>query len=71
MDQAIGNCAQFAGVTLASAINMATVNPSRLFDGLSGRLEKSQRADVVVFRIAQQQIRIEQVYLAGRLVFSG
>jgi N-acetylglucosamine-6-phosphate deacetylase len=71
MDQAIVNCARFAGVTLASAVNMATVNPARLFGGLSGRLERGQRGDVVVFRFARHQMHIEQVYLGGRLVFSG
>ena len=70
MERAIGNCADFAGIPLASAINMATVNPARLFEGISGKLEKGQRADLVLFRAKRKQINIEQVYLAGRLVHS-
>jgi N-acetylglucosamine-6-phosphate deacetylase len=70
MDQAIGNCTRFAGIALTSAVNMATVNPARLVGGLSGRLEKGQRADVVVFRFARHRMHIEHVYLAGRLVYS-
>ncbi len=70
MERAIGNCADFAGIPLAAAINMATVNPARLFEGISGKLEKGQRADLVLFRAQRKKIRIERVYLAGRLLFS-
>jgi len=70
MDRAIGNCAAFAGVPLASAINMATVNPAGLFDGISGKLEKGQRADLVLFRVKRKKIHILCVYLAGRLSYS-
>ena len=49
---------------------MATVNPARLFNGISGKLEKGQRADLVLFRAKRKQISIERVYLAGRLVYS-
>jgi N-acetylglucosamine-6-phosphate deacetylase len=70
MERAIGNCADSAGIPLASAINMATVNPARLFDGVSGKLEKGRRADLVLFTANRKQIRIERVYLAGRLLYS-
>jgi N-acetylglucosamine-6-phosphate deacetylase len=70
MDRAVGNCAKFAGIPLASAIKMATVNPARLFEGISGKLEKGQRADLVLFTTQRKKIRIERVYLAGRLVYS-
>ena len=70
MVRAIGNCADFAGITLASAIKMATVNPARLFDDISGRLEEGRRADLVLFRAQRKKIRIKRVYLAGRLSYS-
>ncbi|CAB1064183.1 N-acetylglucosamine-6-phosphate deacetylase (EC [Olavius sp. associated proteobacterium Delta 1] len=70
MERAIENCANFAGIPLVSAINMATVNPARLFEGISGKLEKDQRADLVLFKTKRKQIRIERVYLAGRLLYS-
>lgn len=70
MERAITNCAVFAGITVASAINMATANPARLFDGISGKLEKCQRADLVLFKSCRKKIKILQVYLAGRLMFS-
>ena len=70
MDKAIGNCAEFSGITLASAINMATANPAGLFGSINGKLEAGQRADLVVFKAKGKKIRILQVYLAGRLVHS-
>ena len=70
MEKAIGNCADFAKIPLASAIKMATVNPARLFEGISGKLEQGQRADLVLFKARRKQIRIERVYLAGRLLYS-
>jgi N-acetylglucosamine-6-phosphate deacetylase len=70
MERAIGNCADFAGIPLSSAVKMATVNPARLFEGISGQLEKGQRADLVLFKVKRKQIRIERVYLAGRLLYS-
>ncbi len=70
LDRAIGNCAEFAGITLASAIKMVTENPAVLFDGISGKLEQGQRADLVLFRAKGKKIRILRVYLAGRLLHS-
>lgn len=70
MERAISNCADFAGIPLASALKMATLNPARLFAGISGKLEPGQRADLVLFKAKRKQIRIEQVYLAGRLLYS-
>ncbi len=70
MEKAIGSCADFAKIPLASAIKMATVNPARLFEGISGKLEPGQRADLVLFRAQRKQIKILQVYLAGRLLYS-
>jgi len=70
MDRAIANCASFAGITLASAIKFATENPAGLFDGISGKLETGQRADLVLFRAKRKKIDILRVYLAGRLIYS-
>ena len=70
LDRAIGNCAAFTGITLASAINMVTANPARLLDGISGKLEQGQRADLVLFRTKGKKIQILRVYLAGRLLYS-
>ena len=70
MDRAITNCAVFAGITLVSALKMATVNPASLFAGISGNLASGQRADLVLFRVKRKKIHIQRVYLAGRLLYS-
>ena len=70
MEKAIGNCAESAGITLASAINMATVNPAVLFGGSGGGLEPGRRADLVLYRAKGKKIHVLRVYLAGRLLYS-
>jgi N-acetylglucosamine-6-phosphate deacetylase len=70
MEKAVANCAAFTGITLASAIKFATENPAGLFDGISGKLETGQRADLVLFRAKRKKIHILRVYLAGRLLYS-
>ena len=70
MEKAIGNCAESAGITLASAINMATANPAVLFDWRGGRLEPGRRADLVLYRARGKKIKVLRVYLAGRLLYS-
>ena len=70
MERAVGNCAKFARIPLASAIKMATENPAKLFEGISGKLEMGQRGDLVLYRRDRKKIKIEQVYLAGRLMYS-
>ena len=70
MERAIGLCAGFAEIPLASAIAMATANPARLFEGISGKLQEGQRADLVLYREDNKKVRIERVYLAGHLVYS-
>ena len=70
MERAVGNCAKFARIPLASAIKMATENPAKLFEGITGKLEKGHRADLVLYRTDRKEIKIEQVYLAGRLMYS-
>ena len=75
MDQAIGNVMRMAGVELAEAIAMATVQPARA-GGVPGRrrgLAAGDRADVVAFRVNRDDgvIEIEATYLSGQRVFGG
>jgi N-acetylglucosamine-6-phosphate deacetylase len=49
---------------------MATENPAGLFDGISGKLEIGQRADLVLYRVEGKKIHIQRVYLAGRLLYA-
>lgn len=70
IDKAVSNCASFAKISLTSAIKMVTVNPAKLFKGIQGLLEPGERADVVLFSLLKKRIRVEQVFLAGKLTFS-
>jgi N-acetylglucosamine-6-phosphate deacetylase len=70
LDEAVSNCARFAKISLASAIRMVTINPAKLFDEIGGVLEPGERGDLVLFKVLNQRIHIEQVFLEGRLVFS-
>jgi N-acetylglucosamine-6-phosphate deacetylase len=70
MDEAVSNCASFAKISLAAAMQMATVNPAKLFKGIRGALEPGERADLVLFRLLKKRIQVEQVFLAGKLAFS-
>jgi len=70
MDEAVSNCASFAKISLTAAIQMATVNPARLFKGIRGALEPGERADLVLFSLLKKRIQVEQVFLAGKVVFS-
>jgi len=70
MDEAVSNCARFAKISLAAAMQMATVNPAKLFKGIRGALEPGERADLVLFRLLKKRIQVEQVFLAGKLAFS-
>jgi len=70
IDEAVSNCASFAKISLTSAIKMVTVNPAKLFKGIQGVLEPGERADSVLFSLLKKRIRVEQVFLAGKLIFS-
>ena len=71
MNRAIGNVIRQGGLSLAEALNMATLNPARLIE-ISGRTQgiaTGERGDLVVFRqtVFQETGRIEilEVYLDG------
>lgn len=59
-----------AGLSVPAALALVTAAPARLA-GLDdrGRIEKGLRADLVLFRLADDTPRIDEVFLAGRRVF--
>ena len=74
MDRGIGNLMQLAGLSLREAVTMATRNPARA-GRIAGRhkgLIPGERADIVQFRLdeATARMRIENVFLGGRKVYS-
>jgi N-acetylglucosamine-6-phosphate deacetylase len=71
MDHAIANVMHHAGLTLAEAVTMATINPARI-----GRVPARQRgirpgdrADLVRFRLQDGQVDILQTFVGGQVLF--
>jgi N-acetylglucosamine-6-phosphate deacetylase len=73
LDRAIANVVRFAGVSLADAVAMATINPANAgrIGGRARGLAVGERADLVRFRVDPDNgsIHIEETYLAGQRVF--
>ncbi len=74
MDRGIENLMRLAGVDLAGAVRMATLNPARVA-GIAGRqrgLAPGERADLVSLRYIPESrgIYIDSTWLSGRLVYS-
>jgi N-acetylglucosamine-6-phosphate deacetylase len=71
MDQAIGNVMRWGGVSLVEALAMAVTNPARIgrVHGRLRGLSPGERADLVLFRIEDGEVRIQETWLSGQLVF--
>jgi N-acetylglucosamine-6-phosphate deacetylase len=72
MDRAIGNVMKLAGVSLAQAVTMATINAARV-GRVPGRLrgiQPGERADLVRFRLDSGRVEVLETYLSGRRVFA-
>jgi N-acetylglucosamine-6-phosphate deacetylase len=74
MNDGIGNLMRLAGLSLAEAVRMATVNPARVarIPARQAGLAPGDTADLVEFTFdaATQRIEIARTYLGGRLVYS-
>ncbi|MGO9094602.1 MAG: N-acetylglucosamine-6-phosphate deacetylase [Bryobacteraceae bacterium] len=74
MDRGIELLMRLAGLSLAQAVGMATLNPARVarIEGRQAGLVPGERADLVEFRYhaAEERIEILKTYLSGRLVHS-
>jgi len=70
MDRAVGNVMRLAGVSLAQAVTMATINAARV-GRVPGRLrgiQPGERADLVRFKLNGGRIEVLETYLSGRRV---
>ncbi len=63
----IRTATQIAGIDICSAVRMATLTPARIvgLDGVVGSIQRGKRANLVLFN---ENIDIQNVLLAGRLV---
>jgi len=68
MDRAVANARRFAGVSLAEAVEMATLTPARVIglDRAKGSLAPGKDADLVVF---DEQVRVALTMVGGEVVW--
>lgn len=71
LGSALGKVTAFAGVTLADAVTMATVNPARLLGIEVGALAEGARADLVVMQVDEGAGRLEilRTVVGGEIVW--
>jgi len=68
MDRAVANVQHFAGVTLAQAVEMATLSPARVLgcDKTKGSLAPGKDADIVLF---DADVNVSMTMIGGAVVF--
>jgi N-acetylglucosamine-6-phosphate deacetylase len=66
----IGHMMQVTGCSLAEAVQMASLNPARLY-GLNdrGSIAPGKRADMIVFTMENNTMKILRTYVKGKMVF--
>ncbi len=66
----VANVMRFAGVDLATAVEMASSAPARLLGRASGGLRPGDAADLVLFEMENGRLEIQATILAGKLVWN-
>ncbi|MFC2124643.1 N-acetylglucosamine-6-phosphate deacetylase [Bacteroidota bacterium] len=65
------NVMKFTGCSLEEAITMASTTPANTFNlDDRGAIEVGKRADIILFKLENDQMKIEKTFLAGNLVYS-
>lgn len=66
----VGNMVKYTGCSLEDAIRMAGANQARLFGWQDrGSIEIGKRADLVLFKIEDQEMKVQETILAGESVY--
>ncbi|MRI01157.1 N-acetylglucosamine-6-phosphate deacetylase [Kriegella sp. EG-1] len=61
----------FTQCSLQDAIQMASTNPAELFElNTIGEIKQGKRADLILFRMENNEMIIEKTYINGKLVYS-
>jgi N-acetylglucosamine-6-phosphate deacetylase len=68
MDRAITNVIRFAGIDLASAIQMAAKNGQKLFSEIKGEMIPGDSADLVLFEY-RKNLAIRSTWINGEKIF--
>lgn len=66
----VGNVIKFTGCSLATAINMASRNVAAIYKlNDRGELVSGKRADVILFELSDNRLKIIRTYVKGNLVY--
>lgn len=66
----IGNMIKYTGCSMEEAIQMASSNQARMFKWNDrGTIEVGKRADLVLFKMEQGEVKVQQTILAGETVY--
>jgi len=68
LNKAVKNVIEWIGISVSQAVNMASLNPSRVIGSEHeiGSIQKGKYADLVIF---DQEFKVLETFLKGRLVF--
>lgn len=70
LTKGVGHIMEVTNCTLADAIQMASINPARLYNLTDrGTLEPGKRADIILFNLENNRIKIKKTYVKGKLVY--
>ena len=66
----IGNMMKYTSCSMEEAVQMASTNQARMFKWHDrGTIEAGKRADLVLFKVEQGEVKVQQTILAGETVF--
>lgn len=70
MTKGVGHIMKVVGCSMGEAVQMASTNPAKLY-GLDdrGTLEPGKRADLILFRMEDLQVKIQKTWVKGKLVY--
>jgi N-acetylglucosamine-6-phosphate deacetylase len=71
LDIGVGRIMKVTGCSLADAIQMASANPARLYQlNDRGTIEPGKRADLIVFTLENDVMKICKTFVKGEMVFN-
>lgn len=71
ISKCVGVMMDYTQCSLSEAIQMASTNPAKMLSlNNLGNIEQGKRADLVVFSLKDNKMKIEKTYVAGKLVYA-
>lgn len=71
ISKCVGVVMDFTECSLKDAVQMASTNPANLFQlNTLGKIESGRRADLILFTMENNEMNIEQTFVAGEMVYT-